>query len=100
MRDTVGEERTNPRDILLLTPTHRRSYFGRTDKNDLPQLVTDIGCSLEDLPEAVDDRERKERERKRESQENHMLAAPYHDDDELFLYDFLTSYKWKFFIGF
>ena len=30
---------------------------GRSAKTNIQQLCTDIGCSLEDLPEAMDDRD-------------------------------------------
>ena len=44
-------------DILLWTPSHGRAKAGRPAKTYMPQLCTDRGCSLEDLPGTMDDRE-------------------------------------------
>ena len=52
-------------DILLSTPSHGRAKAGRPAKTYIQQLCVDTGCSLEDLPGAMDDRERW-RERVRE----------------------------------
>ena len=46
-------------DILLWTPSHRRAKAGRLARNYIQQLRTDTGCSLKDLPGAMDDRERR-----------------------------------------
>ena len=51
--------------ILLYTPSHRRAKAGRPARTYMQQLFADIGCSLEDLMRAIDDRERW-RERVRE----------------------------------
>ena len=54
-------------DILQWTPSHERAGVGRPVGTYLQWLYTDIGCSLEDLPEAVNDRDEwPERERVRE----------------------------------
>ena len=45
-------------DILLRTPSHGRAKAGRPARTYIQQLCADTGCSLEDLPEAVDDRDR------------------------------------------
>ena len=52
-------------EILLRTPSHERAKAGRPARTYIHQLYTDTGCSLEDQPEAMDDRERW-RERVRE----------------------------------
>ena len=52
-------------DILLWTPSNGRSKAGRPAKTYTQQLCADTGCSHEDLPEAMDDRE-EWRERVRE----------------------------------
>ena len=59
-------------DVLLLTPSHGSASVGRSARTYLQQLCTDTGCSLEDLPEAIDNRDgwracerERERERKR-----------------------------------
>ena len=44
-------------DILLWTPSHGRAKSGRPPRTYIEQLCVDTGCSLEDLPEAMDDRE-------------------------------------------
>ena len=44
-------------DILLWTPSHRRIKAGLPARTDIQQLCTDTGCSFEDLPGAMDDRE-------------------------------------------
>ena len=38
-------------------PNHRRANVGHPARTYLQQLCTDTGCSLEDLPNAIDDRE-------------------------------------------
>ena len=49
-------------DILLWTPSHERVKAGRQARTYIQQLCADTGCSLEDLPRAMDDRsERRER---------------------------------------
>ena len=52
-------------DILLWTPSHGRAKAGRPAGIYIQQLCGDAGCSLEDLPGAMDDRDRW-RERVRE----------------------------------
>ena len=52
-------------DVLLWTPTHNRAKAGRPARKYIQQLCEDTGCSLEDLPEAMNDRE-KWRERVRD----------------------------------
>ena len=44
-------------DILLWTPSHGRAKAGQPARTNKQQLCVDGGCSLEDLPEAMDDRE-------------------------------------------
>ena len=44
-------------DILRWTSSHEQAKGGRPVKTYIQQLCTDTGCSLEDLPEAMDDRE-------------------------------------------
>ena len=45
-------------DVLLWTPSHGRAKAGRPARNYIQQLCADMGSSPEDLPEAMDDRER------------------------------------------
>ena len=52
-------------DVLLWTPTYGRAKAGRPAKTYIQQLCDDTGCSPEDLPEAMNDRE-KWRERVRD----------------------------------
>ena len=52
-------------DVLLRTPTYGRKKAGRPARTYIQQLCEDTGCSPEDLPEAMNDRE-KWRERVRD----------------------------------
>ena len=40
-------------DVLLWTPTYGRAKAGRPSRTYIQQLCEDTGCSLEDLPEAM-----------------------------------------------
>ena len=56
-------------DVLLLTPTSRRASVSQLSRTYSHQLGVVTGCSLEDLPEEMEDKERfrkRERERERE----------------------------------
>ena len=44
-------------DVLPLTPSHGRAKAGQPARTYVQQLYADTGYSLEDLPEAMDDRE-------------------------------------------
>ena len=44
-------------DVLLWTPTYGRAKAGRLARTYIQQLCEDTGCSPEDLPEAMNDRE-------------------------------------------
>ena len=44
-------------DVLLWTPSHGQAKAGRPARTYIQQLCVDTGCSPEDLPEAMDDRE-------------------------------------------
>ena len=61
-------------DVLLWIPTYGRAKAGRPARTYIQQLCEDTGCSPEDLPEAMNDREMW-RERVR-------LAARHDDDDK------------------
>ena len=52
-------------DVLLWTPTYGRAKAGRPARTYIQQLCEDTGCSSEDLPKAMNDRE-KWRERVRD----------------------------------
>ena len=52
-------------DLLLWTPTYGRAKAGRPARTYIQQLCEDIGCGPEDLPEAMNDRQ-KWRERVRD----------------------------------
>ena len=45
-------------DVLLWTPSHRQAKAGRPARTYIQQLCSNMRCSPEDLPEAMDDRER------------------------------------------
>ena len=44
-------------DVPLWTSSHGRAKAGQPARTYLQQLCADMGCSPEDLPEAMDDRE-------------------------------------------
>ena len=44
-------------DVLLWTPSHGWAKAGRPAQTYIQQLCEDMGCSSEDLPEAMNDRE-------------------------------------------
>ena len=52
-------------DVLLWTPAYGQAKAGRPARTYIQQLCEDTGCSPEDLPEAMNDRE-KWRERVRD----------------------------------
>ena len=65
-------------NVLLWTSSH-----GRATKIYLQQVYMDTRCSLEDLPEAMDDRDEwRERERERERESRKSVLSARHDDDE------------------
>ena len=45
-------------DVLLWTPSHGRAKAGRPTRTYIQQLCEDTGCIPEDLPEAMNDRDR------------------------------------------
>ena len=45
-------------DVLQWTPTYGRAKAGRPARTYIQQLCEDTGCRLEDLPEAINDREK------------------------------------------
>ena len=45
------------RDVLLWIPTYGREKAGRPVRTYIQQLCEDTGCNLEDLPEAINDKE-------------------------------------------
>ena len=45
-------------DVLLWTPTYGRAKAGRPARTYIQQLCEDTGCSPEDLPDAMNDREK------------------------------------------
>ena len=58
MWDTAGEEGTNSKVAYLQwTPSHGRAKAGWPARTYIQQLSADIGCTLEDLPGMMDDRE-------------------------------------------
>ena len=46
------------RDLLLWTPTYGRAKAGRPVRTYIQQVCEDAGCSPEELPEAMNDREK------------------------------------------
>ena len=60
-QDTAGETDELISDVLLWTPTYGRAKAGRPARTYLQQLCEDMGCSPEDLPEAMNNRKSDER---------------------------------------
>ena len=69
------------RDVLLWTPSHGRAKAGRPARTYIQQLCADTGCNPENLPEAMDDRERW-----RERSGTSVLIALDDDDDDIYIY--------------
>ena len=63
-------------DVLLWTPTYGRAKAGRSARTYIQQLCEDTGCSPEDLPEAMNDRE-KWREKVRGIRATEMMMMMY-----------------------
>ena len=64
-------------DVLLWTPTYGQAKTGRPARTYIQQLCEDTGCSLEDLPKSMNDREKW---RERVSGISALVAR--HDDDD------------------
>ena len=64
-------------DVLLWTPAYGQAKAGRPARTYIQQVCEDTGCSPEDLPEAMNDRESGER-----GSGISVLAAWHDDDDE------------------
>ena len=58
-------------DVLLWTPTYGQAKAGRPARTYIEQLCEDTGCNPEDLPKAMNDRE-KWRERVRDTHAGDM----------------------------
>ena len=65
-------------DILLWTSLYGRAKAGHPAKTYIQQLCANTWCSLEDLPEAMDNREGW-----RERIRRFMLKARHNDDDDI-----------------
>ena len=69
-------------DVLLWTPSHGRASVGQPAKTYLQQLCTDTGCSQENQPKAMYDRDQcRERERERERESEKSILARHDDED-------------------
>ena len=66
-------------DVLLWTPTYGRAKAGPPARIYIQQLCEDTGCSPEDQPEAMNDREKW---RERESGISVLVARHGDDDDQ------------------
>ena len=61
-------------NVLLWTPTYGRAKAGRQARTYIQLLCEDTGCSPEDLPETMNDKE--------EWRERVSVLAARHDDDD------------------
>ena len=66
-------------DVLLWIPSHGRAKAGRPTRTYIQQLCEDTGCSPEDLPEAMNDREDGER----------GSGISVLDDDDIYIYIYI-----------
>ena len=66
--------------VLLWTSAHGRAKAGQPARTYIQQLCEDKGCCPEDLPEAMNDRE-KWRERVRDIRDTSTTWWWWHDDD-------------------
>ena len=70
-------------DVLLWIPSHGRAKAGRLARTYIQQLCEDMGCSPEDQPEVMNDREEwREREREREWGISVLVAWQDNYDDD------------------
>ena len=82
-------------DILQWTPSQRRAKVGRPARTYIRQLCADTGCSLEDLPGAMDDRDGlRERERERESGKSVLME--WHDDYDDLVCPHVIGFKYSY----
>ena len=72
-------------DLLQWRPSHGRASVGRPARTKIQQLCTDIGCSLEDLSEAMDDRD----ERREWLREIRARSMTWHD---IYIYIYIYIY--------
>ena len=88
-------------DVLLWTPAYGRAKAGRPARTYIQQLCEDTGCSPEDLPEAMNDRE-KWRERVRDIRASSTTwwwsssssSSLYNINDSIQNYSFICTVKW------
>ena len=74
-------------DVFLWTPTYGRAKAGRLAQTYIQQLCEDTRCSPEDLPEAMNDRE-KWRERVRDI---HASGTTWWNSTDKFYYKFIST---------
>ena len=82
-------------DVLLWTPTYSREKAGRPARTYILQLSEDTGCSPEDLPDAMNDRE-KWWERVRDTHASGMMMILYiyytHTHTHTYIYIYIHIY--------
>ena len=70
-------------DVLLWTPAYGQAKAGRPARTYIQQLCEDTGCNPEDLPKAMNDREK--------WRGISVLAARHYDNDEWFTHSWMFS---------
>ena len=80
----------NSYDILLWTPTCGHANASQAARTYLQQLSIDTGCSLEDLPGAMNNRDGW-RERERESRES--VLTVWDDDNDDYILKYINAWK-------
>ena len=75
-------------DVLLWTAAYSRAKAGRPARTYIQQLCEDTGCGPENLPEAMNDREKWGERGPGIS----VLTARYDDDDDIYIYIYIYIY--------
>ena len=75
-------------DVPLWSLSHRRASVGWLTRTFLKKLCMDRGCSLEDLPDAMDDRDKWWERELRKS----VHVAQHDDDDDTYIYTCIYIY--------
>ena len=84
------------RDVLLWIPTHGRAKAGRPARTYIQQLCEDTGCCPEDLPRAMNDRE-KWRERVRDIRATSTIWWWWRHPNWMHLFHCTWWISWKWF---
>ena len=76
-------------DVLLWTPTHGCAKAGRPARTYIQQLCEDTGCSPEDMPEAMNNREKWRESQGYPCYQHDMMMIYYN----IYIYMYMYMYK-------